>query len=282
MNRNISHKIELLLEIVFIVFIFLDSFLLLISVFLPLRHSGFMGIIYVDLITSILLFFGYLIKMRRNNKEKFIKRNWNGFIAIFPFYFIGIILLGMNESSIILKILVLIKIVTLIMAARQVGRSVDEFVERSKLAYGFGFFVVVLLFSSIGFFLIEFGVNPEVATYEDSLWYVIQTITTVGYGDVVPVTQWGRLIGVIAMISAIGITSLLTAATTSSLMDRLREDREELARTTVDYVKNLEEKINGLESEIAKEKNVNDIKNEIINIKAEINEIKELLKKRIK
>jgi voltage-gated potassium channel len=282
MNRNISHKIELLLEIVFIVFIFLDSFLLLISVFLPLRHSGFIGIIYVDLITSILLFFGYLIKMRRNNKEKFIKRNWNGFIAIFPFYFIGIILLGMNESSIILKILVLIKIVTLIMAARQVGRAVDEFVERSKLAYGFGFFVVVLLFSSIGFFLIESGVNPEVATYEDSLWYVIQTITTVGYGDVVPVTQWGRLIGVIAMISAIGITSLLTAATTSSLMDKLREDREELARTTIDYVKNLEEKINGLESEIAKEKNVNDIKNEIINIKAEINEIKELLKKRIK
>lgn len=282
MNSDISHKIELLMEIVFFVFIFLDSFLLLISVFLPLRHSGFIGIIYVDLITSILLFFGYLIKMRSEDKRKFIKRNWNGFIAIIPFYFIGIILLGMNESSIILKILVLIKIVTLIMAARQVGRAVDEFVERSKLAYGFGFFVVVLLFSSIGFFLIESGVNPEVTTYEDSLWYVIQTITTVGYGDVVPVTQWGRLIGVIAMISAIGITSLLTAATTSSLMDRLREDREELARTAVDYVKNLEEKINGLESEIAKEKNVNDIKNEIINIKSEINEIKELLKKRIK
>lgn len=282
MNSDISHKIELLMEIVFFVFIFLDSFLLLISVFLPLRHSGFIGIIYVDLITSILLFFGYLIKMRSEDKRKFIKRNWNGFIAIIPFYFIGIILLGMNESSIILKILVLIKIVTLIMAARQVGRAVDEFVERSKLAYGFGFFVVVLLFSSIGFFLIESGVNPEVTTYEDSLWYVIQTITTVGYGDVVPVTQWGRLIGVIAMISAIGITSLLTAATTSSLMDRLREDREELARTAVDYVKNLEEKINGLESEIAKEKNVNDIRNEIINIKSEINEIKELLKKRIK
>jgi len=55
---------------------------------------------------------------------------------------------------------------------------------------------------------------------------VVQTITTVGYGDVVPITSWGRVVGIIAMVSAIGISSLLTAATTSSLMDKLREDRE--------------------------------------------------------
>lgn len=266
------------MEIIFIVFIFLDSFLLFISVFLPLRPSGFMGIIYVDLLTSMLLFFGYVIKMRRENKKIFIRRNWNGIISVTPFYFIGIILLGMNESSIILKILVLIKIGTLIMSARQVGKAVDDFVERSKLVYGFAFFVVVLLFSSVAFFLIESGVNPEVSNYEDSLWYVIQTITTVGYGDVVPITQWGRLIGVIAMISAIGISSLLTAATTSSLMDKLRHEREELAQKTVNYVKSIEEKIHDLESEMVKEENVNDIKNDLKDIKSEMNEIKELLK----
>lgn len=278
MSSDIGRKTELLLEIIFIVFIFLDSFLLFISVFLPLRPSGFMGIIYVDLLTSMLLFFGYVIKMRSENKKIFIRRNWNGIISVTPFYFIGIIILGMNESSIILKVLVLIKIIALLMSARQVGKAVDDFVERSKLVYGFAFFVVILLFSSVAFFLIESGVNPEVSNYEDSLWYVIQTITTVGYGDVVPVTQWGRLIGVIAMISAIGISSLLTAATTSSLMDKLREDREQLAKNTVDYIKNIEKKIYGLELEMAKEKNVKDIKNDINDIRSEINEIKDLLK----
>lgn len=278
MSSNI-HKTELLLEIIFIVFIFIDTFLLFISVFLPLRPTGFMGIIYFDLITSILLLFGYIIKIRRQKKKAFVKRNWNGIISVTPLYFIGIILLGMNETSILLKVLVLIKTVALLLSARQVGKSVDEFVERSKLAYGFAFFVVVLLFSSIAFFAIESGVNPEVTNYEDSLWYVIQTITTVGYGDVVPITQWGRLIGVIAMISAIGISSLLTAATTSSLMDKLREDREELAKTTIDHVKGLEEKIDGLKSEIAKENHVNNAQNDINDIKTEIKEIKELLKK---
>jgi voltage-gated potassium channel len=279
MNSNINPKLELVLELVFIVFIFLDSFLLLISVFLPIRPSGFMGIIYLDLVTSMLLFLGYILKIRSENKLKFVERNWNGLISVTPFYFIGIILLGVNESSIILKVLVLIKIVALILSARQVGKAVDEFVERSKLVYGFAFFVVILLFSSVAFFLVESGVNPEVSNYEDSLWYVIQTITTVGYGDVVPITQWGRLIGVIAMISAIGISSLLTAATTSSLMDKLREDRENLAKTTVEYVKDLENKINHLESKVAKEENVKDIKNDMNDMKSELNEIKDILKK---
>ena len=131
----------------------------------------------------------------------------------------------------------------------------------------------------MGFFLLENGINPEVSTYEDSLWYVIQTITTVGYGDVVPITQWGRLIGVVAMISAIGISSLLTAATTSSLMDKLREDREKLAKSNVDHTKKLDKRVQDMESKMAKEENVKEIESDLNEIKSEIKEIKDLLNK---
>jgi len=274
-----KQKLKMFMEIIFIVFIFLDGFLLFISIFLPIRPTAFTSIIYIDLITSILLIFGYLMQMRRQKKGIYIKRNWNGIISITPFYFIGIILLGMNETSIILKILCLIKIIALAMSARQVGRAVDEFVEKSRLVYGFAFFVVVLIFCSVLFFLLESGVNPEVSTYEDSLWYVIQTITTVGYGDVVPITQWGRLVGVIAMISAIAISSLLTAATTSSLMDKLREDREKLAKKSGNYIKELENRISNLELKMAKEENIEEVKNDLNDIKSEISELKDLLRK---
>lgn len=277
MNR----RLELVLEIIFLILIFLDSFLLFISIFLPIRPAGFQSIIYLDLITSIVLLFGYLLQMRRLEKNVFIKKNWNGFISITPFYFIGIVLLGMNESSLILKILCLVKIFALIMSARQVGRAVDEFVEKSRLVYGFAFFVVVLLFSSVAFFLVESGVNPEVTTFEDSLWYVIQTITTVGYGDVVPDTQWGRVIGVVAMISAIGISSLLTAATTSSLMNKFRQEREALQEQSEDYVHRLEEKIDHLNSEMGKRNYLDDVTQDVKDIKSEIEELKELIKKRI-
>jgi voltage-gated potassium channel len=218
-----------------------------------------------------------LIKIRGHEKNTYVKQNWNGFISIAPFYFIGIVLLGMNETSIILKILCFIKIFALLFSARQIGRYVDDFVERSRLIYGFAFFVVVLLFCSVAFFMLEKGINPGVNTFEDSFWYIIQTITTVGYGDVVPDTQWGRLIGIIAMISAIGITSLLTAATTSSLMDKLREDREKMAKSSINYFKELENKINDLESNLIKRENIDEIKTDLKNIKAEMNEIKGIL-----
>ncbi|WP_321423491.1 ion channel [uncultured Methanobacterium sp.] len=280
MNSKLYHNLEMVLEIIFLIFIFLDSFLLFTSVFLPLRGNSYVSIAYFDLITSALLLLGYWIQQRRTkSKTGYLKRNWNGIIAIIPIYFIGIVILGISESSIIIKVLALIKVLTLIMAARQVGRAVDQFVSKSKLVYGFAFFVVVLLVCSVGFFLLENGVNPEVTTYEDSLWYVIQTITTVGYGDVVPITQWGRLIGVIAMISAIGISSLLTAATTSSLMDKLREDREKLAKSSVDYTKKLDKRVQDMESKMAKEKNVKGIETDLNEIKSEINEIKNLLNK---
>jgi len=280
MDTKLHHKLELVMEIIFLIFIFLDSFLLFTSVFLPLKPGTYTNIAYFDLITSALLVFGYWIQRRRNeSKAGYFQRNWNGIIAVIPFYFIGIVILGLSDASIILKILALIKIVTLIMAAGQVGKAVDRFVSKSRLVYGFAFFVVVLLVCSIGFFLLESGVNPEVTTYEDSLWYVIQTITTVGYGDVVPITQWGRLIGVIAMVSAIGISSLLTAATTSSLMDKLRDDREKLAKTSVNYAKKLDKRVQDLESKMAKEENVKGLEADLSEIKSEINEIKDLLNK---
>ena len=278
--RIMKHKLKMLMEVIFIVFIFLDGFLLFISIFLPIRPTAFTVVVYLDLITSILLIFGYFIQMRRLKKGLYIKKNWNALISIIPFYFIGIFLLGMNETSILLKIFSLIKIFALAFSARQVGKSVDEFVEKSRLVYGFAFFVVILIFCSVLFFLLESGVNPEVTTYEDSLWYVIQTITTVGYGDVVPITQWGRLVGVIAMISAIAISSLLTAATTSSLMDKLREDREKLAKKSGDYIKELENRMNDLESNMAKEENINEVKDDLNHIKSEITDLKDLLGKK--
>lgn len=79
------------------------------------------------------------------------------------------------------------------------------------------------------------------------------------------------------MISAIGITSLLTAATTSSLMDKLREDREKMAKSSINYFKELENKINDLESNLIKRENIDEIKTDLKNIKAEMNEIKGIL-----
>lgn len=57
---------------------------------------------------------------------------------------------------------------------------------------------------------------------------MLQTLTTVGYGEITPVTILGRLTSFLAMLSAIVITSLITASATSTLIEKMREEREKL------------------------------------------------------
>ena len=52
----------------------------------------------------------------------------------------------------------------------------------------------------------------------DTLWWAAQTVATVGYGDVVPATTGGRLIGVAIMVVGVAAVSLITALVTSSFI----------------------------------------------------------------
>ncbi len=57
------------------------------------------------------------------------------------------------------------------------------------------------------------------------LWWAAQTVTTVGYGDSVPVTLAGRLVAVLVMLIGIGFLTVITAAITSTFVARSRRER---------------------------------------------------------
>lgn len=72
---------------------------------------------------------------------------------------------------------------------------------------------VVVVFGSLTY-LIEQGSNPAFGSLDDGLWWAFVTITTVGYGDIVPATGPGRFIGVLAMVIGVLIYSLVIANVT--------------------------------------------------------------------
>jgi voltage-gated potassium channel len=79
------------------------------------------------------------------------------------------------------------------------------------------------------------------ATFGDEVWWAAQTVTTVGYGDVVPTTSGGRFIGGIVMFVSVATVSLVTAVVTAAFVayqqrrmsgevERHRELRDALTR----------------------------------------------------
>ena len=56
----------------------------------------------------------------------------------------------------------------------------------------------------------------------DGLWWAIQTVTTVGYGDLVPTSTAGRLVAALVMVVGIGFLTVITAAITSTFVESAR------------------------------------------------------------
>ena len=59
-----------------------------------------------------------------------------------------------------------------------------------------------------------------------ALWWAIQTVTTVGYGDVVPTTTLGRAIGSFVLIESIAFLSIVTAVITSTFVEQARRQQQ--------------------------------------------------------
>ena len=70
--------------------------------------------------------------------------------------------------------------------------------------------------------LMHFTDEKTYPTIGDGLWWAIQTVTTVGYGDLVPTSTAGRLVAALVMVIGIGFLTVVTAAITSAFIESAR------------------------------------------------------------
>jgi voltage-gated potassium channel len=73
----------------------------------------------------------------------------------------------------------------------------------------------VVVVGSLVAYHAEHPVNPEFATVGDAMWWGIVTLTTVGYGDIVPKTTTGRWVAVVIMVTGIAVLGLLAGSLAS-------------------------------------------------------------------
>jgi voltage-gated potassium channel len=101
----------------------------------------------------------------------------------------------------------------------------------------FGLAATFFALAMVGAVLIRVADKHNFPSLGLAFWWALQTVTTVGYGDVVPTTTAGRIVGSVEMMLGISLISLLTATVTSTVIQRgetvaKEEDRAQLERTS--------------------------------------------------
>ena len=105
-------------------------------------------------------------------------------------------------------------------------RAIEQ--ERHALSAAVFFMFVILIIASSGIYMFENAAQPEAfSSIPAAVWWAIATLTTVGYGDITPVTTAGKMFGTAIMIVGVGMVALPTAILASSFSEQLQRRREE-------------------------------------------------------
>ena len=140
-------------------------------------------------------------------------------VLTFPYYLIP----GLSGASAILLLARLARVARLLLATAGLRRFAARL---GKIALVAG---VVVLIASLAAYQAEHKTNPEFATVGDSLWWGIVTLTTVGYGDIVPHTTAGRFAGIVIMFTGIAVLGVL-AGSLASLFNLSESSENERAQ----------------------------------------------------
>jgi voltage-gated potassium channel len=84
------------------------------------------------------------------------------------------------------------------------------------------------------------------------LWWAVQTVTTVGYGDHVPTTVSGQLVAALVMLLGIGFLTVITAAITSTFISRSRKMLPEADMPTAEQWRQMNERLERIEAAVTR------------------------------
>jgi len=115
----------------------------------------------------------------------------------------------------------------------QIKRLIDQIRElyallkHERLFKVFGVVCLIIIYGALAiFFADRYYQSKGTGGIFDALYWAVVTITTVGYGDIVPVTPLGKVIGVILMFTGIGIIGVLSGTIASYFLRGYRSERE--------------------------------------------------------
>ncbi|MEM6321277.1 MAG: ion transporter [Bacteroidota bacterium] len=155
-------------------------------------------------------------------------------LAILPFYLPLIFTMDLRVVR-ILRLLRLLRIFKLGRYSKSL-KSIRSVFKETKADLSIAFFVgfILMILSSTLMYYIEGEAQPEkFATIGHSFWWAIATLTTVGYGDVYPITAMGKLLSAVITLIGIGFIALPTGIISSAFIEKIKRKKRKRKRRKI-------------------------------------------------
>ncbi|MGX7151016.1 potassium channel family protein [Enterococcus ureasiticus] len=208
MNKKLAHKIYVVSDFI-LTFFWIMIFILSLAGTVNINDYPF-NIIDTTIITIFTI--EYIVRfVLAKSKKRYVIDNLFSLLAIIPLNLLNIGILAKSNR--------IFRVITLL---AKLGHS------KNSILYKNGFIYALYASGCIVFVGSGFYSMVENISYENSVWWSIVTMTTVGYGDIVPKTAWGRVIAAITMLFGIGFIGMLTSTITNYFKDK---------KTKINYVK---------------------------------------------
>jgi len=195
----------------------------------------------LDTLVCVLLLTDFGIRFyKAESKLAFLKWGWIDFIASIP----NVPFLRVGRLIRILRVIRLLR-------AIRATQKISSMLLKNKLHTGVTSVVLssflLVTFCSIGILICE-QQDPDanIKSAGDAFWWSVSTITTVGYGDVYPVTAEGRILAMVLMVSGIGLFGILSGLAASFFVHQNKENIVKEENKILARLERLEEKIDQL------------------------------------
>jgi len=149
-------------------------------------------------------------------------------VAVLPFYLGFFVQIDLREFR-VLRLLRLFKLTRYSSAMTIMMAVIRQ--ELHAISTMLVMFAITLVSISSLMFLIEHPVQPQLFTdIPSSMWWGVVTMTTLGYGDMVPITPWGRVLGGFTALLGVGMIAFPAGVLASGFTEQLRLRREDYER----------------------------------------------------
>ncbi len=219
-NKNLFNAIIVLI-------IFLSSISLVLTTEPEIANRFNQEFWFIELIASLVFFIEYIYRLYIHSNRIRYAFSIMGLVDLLSFLPMVLIMIGVKESPqlMLIQLLRLVKLTRYSLAFDLLADVLRD--EAESLLVSVLLMFIILIFASVGIYIFEHDVQPNAfGSVPKAMWWAIVTLTTVGYGDVTPITVQGKIFATFITVAGVGLVSLPAGIIASGFTEQLRLRRE--------------------------------------------------------